>query len=41
MGETYGRKLQAEFGRLETKVKISDIRRCCTLVSWENEACKL
>jgi len=30
---THGRKLQAEFGRLETRVKISDIRRCCTLVS--------
>ena len=31
--ETYGRKLQAEDGRLATRVKISEIRRCCTLVS--------
>ena len=30
---TYGRKLQDELGRLDTRVKISDIRRCCTLVS--------
>ena len=33
MGETYGRKLQAEVGRWETRVKISEMRRCCTLVS--------
>ena len=32
--ETHGRKLQAEDGRLATKVKISEMRRCCTLVSW-------
>ena len=32
-GRTYGRKLQAELGRLATRVKISEIRRCCTLVS--------
>lgn len=31
--ETYGRKLQAEAGRLATRVKISEISRCCTLVS--------
>ena len=31
---TYGRKLHAELGRLATRVKISEIRRCCTLVSW-------
>lgn len=30
---TYGRKLQAELGRWETRVKISEIRRCWTLVS--------
>ena len=30
---TYGRKLQAEGGRCATNVKISEIRRCCTLVS--------
>lgn len=29
----YGRKLQAEAGRLETRVKISEMRRCCTVVS--------
>ena len=34
VGEAYGRKLQAEAGRWETRVKISVIRRCCTLVSW-------
>lgn len=28
-----GRKLQAEDGRFATRVKISEIRRCCTLVS--------
>ena len=32
-GWTYGRKLQAEAGRWETRVKISEMRRCCTLVS--------
>lgn len=31
--ETHGRKLQAEEGRWETRVKISEISRCCTLVS--------
>ncbi len=31
--ETYGKKLQAEAGRWATRVKISEIRRCCTLVS--------
>lgn len=30
---TYGRKLQAELGRFATRVKISEISRCCTLVS--------
>lgn len=34
MGETHGRKLQDEEGRWETRVKISEMRRCCTLVSW-------
>ena len=33
LGWTYGRKLQAEAGRWETRVKISEMRRCCTLVS--------
>lgn len=33
MWETHGRKLQAEEGRWETRVKISEMRRCCTLVS--------
>lgn len=33
-GGTYGRKLQAELGRLATRVKISEMRRCWTLVSW-------
>lgn len=28
-----GRKLQAEFGRFATSVKISDMRRCCIDVS--------
>lgn len=28
-----GRKLHAEFGRLATRVKISEMRRCWTLVS--------
>lgn len=28
-----GRKLQAELGRVETRVKISDMRRCWTAVS--------
>lgn len=32
--ETHGRKLHAEDGRLATRVKISEMRRCCTLVSW-------
>ena len=32
--ETHGKKLQAEDGRLATRVKISEMRRCCTLVSW-------
>lgn len=27
-GWTYGRKLQAEAGRLATRVKISEMRRC-------------
>ena len=31
--EAYGRKLQAEAGRWDTNVNISDMRRCCTLVS--------
>ena len=31
--ETHGRKLQAEDGRFATRVKISEIKRCCTLVS--------
>lgn len=31
---TYGRKLHAELGRLATSVKISEMRRCWTLVSW-------
>ena len=31
-----GRKLQAEEGRCETRVKISEIRRCWTDVSWVN-----
>ena len=31
---TYGKKLHAEFGRLATSVKISEMRRCWTLVSW-------
>jgi len=31
-----GRKLQALAGRAETRVKISEMRRCCTAVSlWE------
>lgn len=34
-GDSYGRKLQAEVGRWETRVKISDINRCWTLVSCE------
>lgn len=29
-----GRKLQAEEGRAETRVKISESRRCWTEVSW-------
>ena len=32
--ETHGKKLQAEDGRSATKVKISEMSRCCTLVSW-------
>jgi len=32
--ELYGRKLHAEFGRLATRVNISDMSLCCTLVSW-------
>jgi hypothetical protein len=32
--ETYGKKLHAEFGRLATRVKISEMSRCWTLVSW-------
>lgn len=32
-GGTYGRKLQAEAGREETRVKISEIKRCWTDVS--------
>ena len=31
---THGRKLHAELGRFATRVKISEMRRCCTLVSW-------
>ncbi len=31
---THGRKLQAEDGRLATRVNISAMSRCCTLVSW-------
>ena len=27
-GEAYGRKLQAEAGRWDTRVKISEMRRC-------------
>jgi hypothetical protein len=34
---TYGRKLHDELGRFATSVKISEIRRCCTLVSWSPE----
>ena len=30
----YGRKLQADEGRWETRVKISEMSRCCTLVSF-------
>ena len=33
-----GRKLQAEFGRFATSVKISDMRRCCIDVSYRNSA---
>ena len=33
-GETHGRKLQAVDGRFATKVKISEIRRCLTSVSY-------
>lgn len=29
----YGRKLQAEDGRWDTRVNISDMRRCWTVVS--------
>lgn len=29
----YGRKLHAELGRLATRVKISEMSLCCTLVS--------
>lgn len=31
--KAHGRKLQADDGRLATRVKISEMRRCCTLVS--------
>lgn len=31
--EGYGRKLQAEEGRWDTSVNISDMRRCWTAVS--------
>lgn len=31
--KTYGRKLQADDGRVDTSAKISEISRCCTLVS--------
>lgn len=34
-GYIYGRKLQAEEGRWDTRVKISDMRRCWTEVSCE------
>jgi len=34
-GWWYGRKLHAEAGRWDTSVKISEMRRCWTLVSWE------
>ena len=30
---THGRKLHAELGRFATRVKISEMRRCWTLVS--------
>lgn len=33
--DTCGRKLQAEEGRWETRVNISEINRCWTLVSCE------
>ena len=32
-GLSHGRKLHEEEGRLATRVKISEIRRCCTAVS--------
>lgn len=31
--KAYGKKLHAELGRLETRVNISEMSRCCTLVS--------
>jgi hypothetical protein len=31
--QAYGRKLHAEFGRFATRVKISEMSRCWTLVS--------
>lgn len=34
-----GRKLQLDDGRAETRVKISEIRRCCTAVSWRVSLC--
>lgn len=37
-GKEYGRKLQADDGRWETRVKISEMRRCCTEVSWWGRA---
>ena len=30
----YGRKLHADAGRWDTSAKISEMRRCWTLVSW-------
>ena len=33
-----GRKLQAEDGRADTRVKISEIRRCWTAVSCDDES---
>ena len=36
---TYGRKLHDEDGRLATSVKISEISRCCTAVSFGYRQC--
>lgn len=35
----YGRKLHDELGRLDTRVKISEIRRCWTAVSCGCDVC--